>query len=485
MLSSMPATSAQERAGETKRARSRQALLSVARDVFGRRGWQGTRVEDVARLAGVSPTTAYKHFKNKQALIGHAYAPLISGLRQAAERDVEHECPPMAAIRRHVYDLAVITRQHRDLTVALVAAMQEQSYKAGDVAADPDDVRNLVPMAEPLSELIGYGQRAGAFKAELAAADLGSYHTSALLFRVLSSPGEQAQETASMALQQLLPALLAEPQGLSEWSLESDLAPVLRRLVGRDGGDGAPERRRLANDSLTKAFVEAGFRLLTRECGDRPGEPTRYLAFLRPHHVLDELRQQEGEEGDEKALRARWPSDEDFALDILCYASEVKNWWPHALVADNVGSAIPSAADLVGAVQEACYQDQVSALNDPAVPLTYLSAALAARHPELKQAVAARSRQTHLRWTPIYRQTLSGRGVELRPGVTMEDLANVLTALSDGFLLRSMTDADADFIDHENRRTLFGRAALAVIVACVDPGDGQPLEEAFREMFED
>src|SRR5215831_7523513 len=119
----MPVTDARQRAAETKRARSRRSLLEAASDLFKDRGWQGTRIEDVAQLAGVSVATAYNHFKSKQALMGHVYAPLAEGLLEAADRDIEAGCQPATAIRRHIYDLATLTRGHRDLTVALAAAM--------------------------------------------------------------------------------------------------------------------------------------------------------------------------------------------------------------------------------------------------------------------------------------------------------------------------------------------------------------------------
>ena len=54
-------------------------MINAARERFATNGWQATRVEDIARDAGVGVATAFTHF-NKQTLIAHVYAPFIDGL---------------------------------------------------------------------------------------------------------------------------------------------------------------------------------------------------------------------------------------------------------------------------------------------------------------------------------------------------------------------------------------------------------------------
>ena len=63
----------------------RAAILEAATDVFGRLGFETTRMEDVAKAAGVAKGLLYKHFASKDALFeallreqGDAY---VDGLR--------------------------------------------------------------------------------------------------------------------------------------------------------------------------------------------------------------------------------------------------------------------------------------------------------------------------------------------------------------------------------------------------------------------
>ena len=69
----------------------RDAILDVATEVFGRLGFEATRMDDVAKAAGIAKGLLYKHFSSKDALFqalidrqGEAYAgELRNSLAQA------------------------------------------------------------------------------------------------------------------------------------------------------------------------------------------------------------------------------------------------------------------------------------------------------------------------------------------------------------------------------------------------------------------
>src|ERR1700688_379313 len=65
-------------------AERRQAIIDAALDEFVARGFAATRLDDVAKRAGVAKGTIYLHFKDKQALfqelVRTALVPLIGRL---------------------------------------------------------------------------------------------------------------------------------------------------------------------------------------------------------------------------------------------------------------------------------------------------------------------------------------------------------------------------------------------------------------------
>ena len=69
-----------------------ELILDAATDVFGRLGFESTRMEDVAKAAGIAKGLLYKHFSSKDALFealihrqGRAYATELRGALQGAD----------------------------------------------------------------------------------------------------------------------------------------------------------------------------------------------------------------------------------------------------------------------------------------------------------------------------------------------------------------------------------------------------------------
>ena len=91
-----------ERLSRTDR---RNAILDAAADVFGARGFDATRMDDVARAAGVAKGLLYKHFPSKDALFealvdrqSRVYAAELRGALESADASTD----PEAATRRGV-----------------------------------------------------------------------------------------------------------------------------------------------------------------------------------------------------------------------------------------------------------------------------------------------------------------------------------------------------------------------------------------------
>jgi AcrR family transcriptional regulator len=110
---SKPASNRAERAAER-----RGAIIEAAMDEFIARGFAATRLDDVARRAGVAKGTIYLHFKDKEALfeelIRTAIVPLVGRLVAA---------PPVAGA------------SVRDMVEGFAAAFMQQvaTTRRGDI----------------------------------------------------------------------------------------------------------------------------------------------------------------------------------------------------------------------------------------------------------------------------------------------------------------------------------------------------------------
>ena len=68
--------------GRVPRAVREQQLLDIAKELFARKGYQGTSIEDIARGAGVTRPIVYDHFDSKDSL----YLACVRGARNELER---------------------------------------------------------------------------------------------------------------------------------------------------------------------------------------------------------------------------------------------------------------------------------------------------------------------------------------------------------------------------------------------------------------
>lgn len=213
------ATTARQRSAATKRTRTRAALLEAAATVFAERGWDEARMDDVARIAGVGVATAYNHFPSKSVLLGSVYRPLVAELHQRTEQDILLGETSRSAIDRHIRDLCELVVAHDKLNAGLVAALVDQGVQ-GDSwaeshersgASEPEDIRQIVPMARSLAGLIQYGQTRGEIGHHIAPAEVANYHVDALLMRTLRAPSLGATGLAELVLCQLLPGLDRRP----------------------------------------------------------------------------------------------------------------------------------------------------------------------------------------------------------------------------------------------------------------------------------
>ena len=80
---------------ERKKARTREAIIDAALELFGRKGFDATTIEDIATAADVSPRTFFRYFDSKVDLVmahneahGDKVAPLVVA-RPASEGPLE------------------------------------------------------------------------------------------------------------------------------------------------------------------------------------------------------------------------------------------------------------------------------------------------------------------------------------------------------------------------------------------------------------
>jgi AcrR family transcriptional regulator len=76
-----------------------EQLISIAADLFARKGYEGTSLRDIAQTAGITKAALYYWFPEKEALFQRVVASRMEGLVERVTQAVEQAGDPVAKIR--------------------------------------------------------------------------------------------------------------------------------------------------------------------------------------------------------------------------------------------------------------------------------------------------------------------------------------------------------------------------------------------------
>lgn len=272
-------------------------------------------------------------------------------------------------------------------------------------------------------------------------------------------------------------------------SPEDDLSLILRRITDPHFGTRKDQRTRdeLANHPMTRAFLDAGLRIITEqftklESGESDNdEASPFFAWLSQAKVVAEAqRTAVGSYATSGQFRDRWRYQPYYIADLLAYSLWAQHWSLHVSTARESRIILTESGDFVDAIHRVAYNDLCVLLRQPTYRISLIAAALAERDSTISAAISETYRVLGESWAALYAATLEARGLKLWPDVTLAELTDMLTALAEGVGMRMISEPASSVIDHDTQRSLLGKAALALAAACVDVGDGQRLEDVVR-----
>jgi len=141
-----PSPGARERRSDAER--NRQAILDAALSALARR--PDAALDDIARSAGVTRTTVYRHFPNREALVSAVYAEAMTAVSGAVREARLAQGPVPAAFQRVVDAVLRIADEYMILANGPAVDLNEPVLVAGYEEA-----------LEPIIALAARGQATG------------------------------------------------------------------------------------------------------------------------------------------------------------------------------------------------------------------------------------------------------------------------------------------------------------------------------------
>lgn len=248
-------------------------------------------------------------------------------------------------------------------------------------------------------------------------------------------------------------------------------------------------RARLANSELTRAFLNAALSLTDHLLGDGAEDSSEIarhsLAYLSRPRIVDRAREACPElVPTEAKFRDRWAGQQDFLSDFVAYALKAREGYVRRTAEAWAGQLLRSGDDVATAICRVTREGMAFIAEQPAYRLQLLLAASADADPAAADALRKLYASMAAAWFGLYEQVVAHFGLRLRPEVRAEDVTVILQSLAEGLALRVLAGVDEPPEDRRGDVTLLGTAALALLSALVDTGDGRTLVESAAERIE-
>lgn len=191
--------------------------------------------------------------------------------------------------------------------------------------------------------------------------------------------------------------------------------------------------------------------------------------------------------GSVSTLRASWRTQSDFVADLLGFMLWT-GYYPGSYTAAlrHGADQLADAPDFAAAVQDLAYII-TEHVYDMVSFRIQLAASLGAEHdPAVRAVLSAKYERGQAIWGAVYGRMIAARGLRLRPGIDLGQLADILTATVEGCVLRAIAEGpEVRVLDRAGRGGLLSVAAMTVVLGALETEgaeDGRSLADAVNAL---
>jgi AcrR family transcriptional regulator len=141
-----------------KRNQTSRRILKAAADVFSEVGFDGARVDQIAKRAGVNKAMIYYHIGDKEALYAQVIHDVFGYVADQVIRNIKAAQSPQDKLKTYIRTLAGLLDQHPEL-----AAIMLREQASGGKNLPEVIVKDLARIVGIISKILDEGTRCGVF----------------------------------------------------------------------------------------------------------------------------------------------------------------------------------------------------------------------------------------------------------------------------------------------------------------------------------
>jgi len=142
----------------SKRVETTRRILNTAAEIFSESGFEGARVDEIAKRAGVNKATIYYHIGDKQALYGRVIHDLFGNAAQQIVQNIKASMSPPDKLKKYIHTLAGIVDQHPQIAAIMMREQASGGKNLPELVAQ--DIAGFVGI---ITDILDEGARQGIF----------------------------------------------------------------------------------------------------------------------------------------------------------------------------------------------------------------------------------------------------------------------------------------------------------------------------------
>jgi TetR/AcrR family acrAB operon transcriptional repressor len=150
---------------------TKQNILAAGLEVFSRKGYKATRVEDIARQANVTTGAIYHHFGGKSALYIALIEKSSGRSNQLAQQIVEEGGTPATVLRRLLVRLFEFAEEDEEYRAVIELFLNKTEFSPEIAIVAEQTLKGRRQLAKFYLNLIKEGIEAGEFRPEASPED--------------------------------------------------------------------------------------------------------------------------------------------------------------------------------------------------------------------------------------------------------------------------------------------------------------------------
>ena len=142
----------------SKRAETTRRILDTASEIFSESGFEGARVDEIARRAGVNKATIYYHIGDKQALYGKVIHDLFGNAAGEVKQNIKASLSPQDKLKKYIHTVADMVDRYPEIAAIMLREQASGGKNLPELVA-----RDIAGIVGIITEILDEGAAQGIF----------------------------------------------------------------------------------------------------------------------------------------------------------------------------------------------------------------------------------------------------------------------------------------------------------------------------------